>query len=179
MGLAQGRAGELLGVDHAPPKGASVCILFGLIEREKLRKYDSCLLVLDAERAIYRLSNQDVAADTQAPVCRVTVEFNPAYAAQLYPDQDEAGLLQCVSQELVALGVIGDAEDFRMLRRIQADGALPFPDQSLLDYTALLRQTAADWPGVELTAGLLGMGVSSFNDQIIQGLKLARSGSKS
>lgn len=179
MGLAQGRAGELLGVAHAPPKGASVCILFGLVEREKLRQLDSCLLVLDAERAIYRLSNQDVAADTQAPVCRVTVEFNPAYAAQLYPDQDEAGLLQCVSQELVALGVIGDAEDFRMLRRIQADGALPFPDQSLLDYTALLRQTAADWPGVELTAGLLGMGVSSFNDQIIQGLKLARSGSKS
>jgi hypothetical protein len=179
MGVAQGRAGELLGVAHAPPKGASVCILFGLIEREKLRQHDSCLLVLDAERAIYRLSNQDVAAGTQEPVCRVTVEFNPAYAAQLYPDQDEAGLLQCVSQELVALGVIDEVGDFRVLRRIQADGALPFADQALLDYNALLREAAAGLPSVELTAGLLGMGVSSFNDQIIQGLKLARSGSKS
>mgnify|MGYP001164064273 CR=1 FL=1 len=48
-----------------------------------------------------------------------------------------------------------------------------------LERNKLFRPVGGGLPGVELTAGLLGMGVSSFNDQIIQGLKLARSGSKS
>ncbi|GGE31661.1 hypothetical protein GCM10007421_01770 [Halopseudomonas oceani] len=174
MGLAQGRAAELLGIGQKPPVGASVRICFGLIPRTSLLSLDSCLLVLDERYAIYRVTNQDVAAGTDDPLCRVTVELNPQWAEHVYPGLDDAALQNRVFAELVEFGVISQPEDFRLLRSIDASGALPFADQSLLDFSRQLGDAAAQWPGLELTASLLGMGVSSFNDQIIQGLKLAR-----
>jgi hypothetical protein len=155
-----------------------VHILFGLISRERLLETDSCLLVLDADKAIYRVSNQDAAAGTGAQHCRVSVEFNPGYASQLYGEGSDEQLLERIVLELVMLGVISDISDFQLLRSIQARAALPFANNQLVASTGELAELASQWPGLELTAGLLNVGVSSFNDQVIQGLKLADGWSK-
>lgn len=173
LGVALGRAGELLGVDEPAPAGASVRVLFGLIAREALCHADSCLLVLDPACAIYRLTNQDQAAATGAAECRVTVELSPTYCASLYPDSDDATLLERVRAELVKLEVIRAPADFRLLRSVEAQSALPIANDALVRHTSKVAEAAAGWPELALTAGLLGVGVSSFNDQIIQGLKLA------
>jgi hypothetical protein len=128
-------------------------------------------MVVDDDHASYRLSDQDALAGRDAEHHRVTVEASPERLAALYPGQTAEAAL---AQELRALMQVGDPAGVQVLKCITARNAISLPTQAAIDAAEQARQALAlALPGVWLTGNLLGYGVASFNDQIVQGLQLA------
>ena len=173
LGSTQERASQLL-LQPAPPRldGVSVGILLGVVHRDHLLQVSSCLFVADSEFSIYRITDHDACAGLDSEWHRISVEINPAYFSRLYPNIEPARHQAQIVTELVELNVIDKPAALRVLRYMCADNALPLP-------TAVAVQDAGrfaalnDQPGLALTGSLLGIGVSSLNDQIVQGLRIA------
>lgn len=174
LGCTQERASQLL-LQSAPPRldGVSVGILLGVVHRDHLLQVASCLFVADSEFSIYRITDHDACAGLDnSEWHRISVEINPAYFSRLYPNMEAERQQAQIVAELVELNVIGEQAAFRVLRYMCADNVFPLP-------TAVAVRDAArfaalnDHPGLALTGSLLGIGVSSFNDQIVQGLRIA------
>lgn len=174
LGLSPERASQLLQLPAAQaPRGVSVGVLLGLVHRDHLSDVAGCMFVQDPAYAIYRVTDQDACAGLDADWHRISVESNPGYVSRLYPKVNAERQQDCLLGELVHLGVIAQAGAFRPLRHIRVANALPLPTASAVCDVARFVTALADRPGLELTGGLLGMGVSSINDQIVQGLRLA------
>jgi len=174
LGVTQERASQLLQLPAtAAVPGVSVAILLGLVHRDLLVHTASCLFVLDPDYAVYRITDQDACAGLDPEWHRISVETNPTYFSRLYRATDTDQQQACMVAELVRLKVIADPGAFKVLRHIRAANALPLPTAAAVQDAARLAVVLADRPQLELTGGLLGMGASSLNDQIVQGLRLA------
>lgn len=174
LGLTQERARQLLRKPATQAaEGVSVSILFGLVPRRHLVDVVSSLFVLDSEYAVYRVSDQDACAGLDPEWHRLSIEINPVYFARLYPEINVNQQQACILAEIVRLKVISELGAFKVLRYIQVANALPLPTVTALHDSVQFAAELCDQSGLELTGSLLGMGVSSINDQIVQGLKLA------
>jgi hypothetical protein len=182
-GSHTGRAGAALGLTaercrallDLPPQAAqpaaSVVVAFFQVRVSSIGRPTGCLMVVDDDHASYRLSDQDALAGRDAEYHRVTVEASPERLAALYPGQTAEAAL---AQELRALMQVGDPAGVQVLKCITARNAISLPTQAAIDAAEQARQALAlALPGVWLTGNLLGYGVASFNDQIVQGLQLA------
>ncbi len=172
LGVAADRAHALLGLPApAVSAAASVALLFALVKAEAIGRGTGCLLVVDEEYATYRVSDQEVLAGRSPAWHRVTVEANPARLAERHPG---VPLGDALALELGRLLQLREDAAIRPLRAFTAAQALslPTPDAVATGWAAResLRNAA---PGVALSGALLGYGVASMNDQIVQGLSLA------
>jgi hypothetical protein len=173
LGLASERCYTLLGLPaQAPQAAASVVVAFCLVKASAIGRSTGCLMVVDEDLAAYRLTDQDMLAGLDTPQHRVTIEASPERLSALHPDmlpQDALAL------ELARLLQVQDPAAVQVLRCITARNALVLPTaaavQAADDGQALLEHAM---PGIARTGSLLGYGVASFNDQIVQGLKLAQ-----
>jgi hypothetical protein len=175
LGLPVDRIQDLLSL----PKpmvidSASMCILFALVKSSSIQTKHSSLMIIDNSYASYRLTDQDQLAMTNCEDHRITLEASPSRLQQLYPAiKPEAAL----KNELIKLFDIkrGQEDTVKVMKFINAPNALALPTKSQLIKSAtelsLIRQAA---PRANLLGGLLGYGVASLNDQIVQGLKLAK-----
>jgi hypothetical protein len=69
---------------------------------------------------------------------------------------------------------VANPDDIQMLKAITARNALAGPSVETIEAGQQAAQCLSEaLPGVLLTGTLLGYGIASFNDQIVQGLKLA------
>lgn len=128
-------------------------------------------MVVDYDHASYRLTDQDTLAGRDTEHHRVTVEASPERLSALYPGQTAEAAL---ARELCALMKVGDRAGVQVLKCITARNAIGLPTQAAIEAAGQTREALAlALPGVSLTGNLLGYGVASINDQIVQGLALA------
>jgi hypothetical protein len=172
LGLAPERARVLIGLPPLMPlPGASVTLLLAKVRGSAIGRESGCLMVVDEDHAAYRLTDQDALAGRDPYWHRVVIEANPEYVSQLAPHEPVESVLK---RELTQLLAVDDPNSVQVSKCLTARNALPIP-------TAVCVAQAADshsclveaMPGVALTGTLLGYGVASLNDQVVQGLKIA------
>lgn len=172
LGLSVERARALLGLTEQPaPLAASVVLMVCRVRSDAIRHGLSCLMVVDDELATYRVTDQDALAGRDPAWHRVVVEASPDSLQSLAVG---AAPQERLVRELQQLMGVEEPAAVQVLKTMHARNvlALPTPDE-VVRAAASHQALAAVAPGAALTGGLLGYGVMSMNDQIVQGLKLA------
>ena len=173
LGLSSDRAQYLLGTEitQTSCNFASVTLLFSLVRADAIRLQRGCLMIVDENYAAYRLSNQDVLAGLQTEWQRVVIESNPERLASQYPNISAEAALE---RELRSLLSVKQDDAVRILKCVTVKNALLLPTfDTVITAKATHNAFSAAAPGAILTANLLGYGVASLNDQLVQGLMIA------
>lgn len=172
LGLAPERARSLIGLPSLPPMaGASVSMLLARVKSTAIGRPSACLMVIDEDFATYRLTDQDALAGRDTPWHRVVLEANPEVMSRLAADWPIESLLR---RELAQLMAVDDPTSIQVDKCVTARNALTFPTAEAVAQAAHSHALLSElMPGVALTGALLGYGVASLNDQIVQGLKIA------
>lgn len=173
LGTSIERANELLCINKSlSTDTTSVAVLFALVRHSEIKKSYGCLLLVDESYASYRFTDQDAISDNVADWHRVTLEANPKYIMEKYGSDDIEKFMVSELRDLMGLST---ESSIRVLKTIVAKNSLTYPTQnsvnSINQSVSILVESA---PDVFLTSGLLGFGVSSLNDQIVQGLKISQ-----
>ncbi len=172
LGLTPDRAQILLGTSSFEPgQSASVTLLFALVKADAIRQGHGCLMVVDESYATYRLCDQDALAGLETEWHRIVIEANPNHLARMHPTLDPASAL---NQEMRSLMAIDGEDSVRLLKCINFKNALPLPTaEHVGNMDKAYAEFAEAAEGAILTGNLLGYGVASLNDQIVQGLKIS------
>ena len=157
---------------HAEHARASIGLCFIALAAEQLKFPLSSSFVIDAERAIYRVTDQDACAGTGAPEHRLVAEFSPSSLASR-GITDAAGQQQALLLELAELGLIGAPQSVAYCSVKTLKNALMIPNSVNRD----LFRRQQDWlhrhfPAIHLAGPSAGFAAAAMNDQIVQGLKL-------
>jgi hypothetical protein len=172
LGLTPERARMLIGL---PPltavSGPSVTLLLARVRDSAIGRGSSCLMVVDQDHVAYRLTDQDALSGLDPPWHRVVIEANPEYASLRSPNEPIESVL---SRELMQLLSVDDPSGVQISKCITARNALAIPTSDCVAQAANSYAELVElMPDVALTGMLLGYGVASLNDQIVQGLKIA------
>jgi predicted NAD/FAD-dependent oxidoreductase len=177
VGLTPDRACALLGAPVAAPlPAAAVSLLFATVKAEHIRAKHGCTMIVDKAYSAYRLTDHDAVAGKDPSWHRIVLEASPQGIARLHPGKTlEAALLDELA-DLLGINVNDehDKNAIRILRCFTVQNCLPIPTP---DHVVQASQTAAllaeAAPGAALCGSLLGYGVASLNDQVIQALKFS------
>lgn len=174
LGLSPARTRTLL--DTVPAtlgQTASVTLLFALVKASEIGRAHGCLMVVDENFSTYRLTDQDTQAGLNPEWHRVVVEARTDLLEQRHPDLTAETILE---RELRSLMEVDREKTHavKALKCLSAADALTIPTKEFVDNMKDANTRLSDiTSGAILTGNLLGYGVSSFNDQLIQGLKIA------
>ena len=174
LGILPTRAKELLHI--APSKdqvheSASVKVLFALVKKSSIKIPVSALLVVDHNFSCYRITNQDHCAGIDNEWQRVTVEANPVIFDKLYANADNQEFLK---KELISLLSLDSADDVKVLKTIKAPNAISVPSLELVEDKSNLYQAIKSIDhNIHLSGNLMNLGMSSINDQVMQGIYMA------
>jgi hypothetical protein len=128
-------------------------------------------MVVDEGYAAYRLTDQDALAGRDPAWHRVVIEANPERVARLAAHEPIESVLK---RELAQLLAVDDPASVQVAKCVTARNALMIPTAECVTQAARSHSDLVEsMPGVALTGALLGYGVASLNDQIVQGLKIA------
>jgi hypothetical protein len=181
LGLSHERVQALLGLPgQGPGPSASVVVVCCLVRASAIGAPVSSLSVVDPEFTTYRVTDQDAFAGLDPEWHRVVIEAGPAAAARHQAGEDvPAGLVAELCRLLdIPGGATGPADaapDVRVVKSIAARGALAIPTvEALAAQDAAHTELVAACPSALLTGALLGLGATSMNDQIVQGLAVAQ-----
>jgi len=175
LGLSLDRLSVLLGRDKLPPDpGATICVLFAIIKQDAINVRHGCLMIIDASYAAYRLNDQDAMAGLNKSHHRVTIEARAECLAELHPG---VSAKEALRRELIQLFGIADAETgaVEVLKCITVPNAIALPTPEQINKTNLESAEVREAiPEAFFLGGLLGYGLASLNDQLVQGLKIAK-----
>lgn len=173
IGLPPTRLGELRNFSIlTADQGADITMLFALVPSALIPSDFGCVMVADSQHASYRLTDQDGLAGLDPELHRVVVEASTSYLRELYPCPNEEQVL--VRELCEILGIVSaDCSKIQILRCVSIAKAVALPSAEQIEIekmnsTAIAKHTS----GAHLSGALLGFGVSSINDQVIQGLKM-------
>ena len=180
LALAVDRATQLLGSPKpAALPAASVCVLLCTIGAPAYAALPSCLLVADDLFTGYRMTSPDAMAGLSPPRRRLVYEANPDVVERRHPGRDPGDVLR--TELLTLLGLPADA-DLRVHRMLTARNSLPLPTRQAVQASAETCRALGERIGASsddsrrgsfwLTGNLLGFGVASINDQIVQALQI-------
>lgn len=174
MALASSRCGALLDVPIAAPNNnVSVSLWLCTVPAEKATVVSGCQMVIDRKYALYRVSCPELQAGTDASTLRLIVEANPEILARRYPGIDAN---DAIRGEIADILKMNNPLDLTVHKALTAKDALQLPTAHNIDLAhqchAALQMQA---PRAHFTGTLLGYGVGSINDQIVQGLQIAAS----
>jgi hypothetical protein len=163
-------------VDPGAPRSvfsrASIGLCFAAVPQRRITNRTSTLFIPAADRAAYRVTDQEVCAGIAAAEHRLVIEFSPiALAARGIhkPEQQQ----QALFQELTDSGLIDAPESVAYCAVKIFDNALMIPTSA----NRSLFQTQLSWlqqrlPSAHLAGLSAAFHTSAMNDQIVQGLKL-------
>ena len=174
LGLTQDRGSSLLGISMASTNlAASVSVLFAKVRSDSISTQHTCTMLLGDELSSYRLTDQDALAGQDPEWHRLTIESSPQSLASRYPNLSAEAALKHELADLLGVSEFGDTL-IKPLKCITAQNALVVPTaQEIARASTLSEALAYAAPGAVLTGSLLGYGVASLNDQLVQGIKLA------
>jgi hypothetical protein len=152
----------------------SIALAFFRIPTIALQRDFTVLNVVDPEIGIYRITNQSGCAGVESAFVDLVAEVNPDYAAEKMAIRLQAALPALVVEDLVKLGIVNEPTHVDCLDVRQLNNALMLPtgpNRRILMQEIDAAEAAA--PQVALLGPASGFFSSSFNDQVVQGLKLA------
>ena len=177
VGLAADRAASLLEVSTVTLEPASsVALLFATVKSNNITVPHGCSLIVDRAYASYRLTDQDAIAGLDPLEHRVVVEASPKLLESLHFGKS---IQDALTKELVDLmGIDASRTLSDVTINVQGcfkiDRAFSIPTKENVRLSEEFALSLAHrYPEAVFTGGLLGYGISSMNDQIIQGLALA------
>ena len=151
----------------------SIALAFIRIPTSALRIDFTVLNVIDPQIASYRVTNQSRCAGVESDFANVVVEFNPDYAAATGANAQVETNVR-IGADLVALGLVSDTTDIEWLDVKQLTNALMLPSgPNRSSFEQELSAVLAAASAISRLGPASGFFSSSFNDQIVQGLKLA------
>lgn len=151
---------------------ASITILFSNVNSSNICRNFSCLNVCD-NGPIYRITNQEFSAGVKkTDSIRLVVEYNYDYLNDAGYNSNEE-ILELTNQFLLQNKILKNPLNIEqtMIKTIKNAINLPTYD-NINNYQKLLNLTLDFLPEVELIGPASGFVSTSFNDQIVQGLKL-------
>lgn len=178
FGLTPARYAELFGLGPTPEIDAlQLTVLFARVHRDWLIQRPACIMVADRDFASYRYTDQDAFANQDPEWHRVALEASSKTLMRTYPDMT---LEAAMHAELIRI-LRGPQNDnllpdnaIEIARCVTAKNALIIPTKrSVSELGAMSRAFKDVAPNAQLTGSLLGYGVTSMNDQIVQGLMIA------
>jgi predicted NAD/FAD-dependent oxidoreductase len=177
LGLTADRTSTLLGLPGAAPlPTATVSLLFVMVKAECIRSSHGCTMIVDDAYAAYRLTDHDMIAGLSPSWHRLVLEASPQAIARLHPGKTLEDALLYELANLIGMDAYDqrDRAAIHVLRCLTAQNIFPIPTVEQIyqaNQTASLFAKAA--PGATFTGNLLGYGVASLNDQVIQALKIS------
>lgn len=99
------------------------------------------------------------------------IEANPERVSRLAAHEPIESVLK---RELAQLLAVDDPASVQVAKCVTARNALMIPTAECVSQAARSHADLVEsMPGLALTGALLGYGVASLNDQVVQGLKIA------
>ncbi|GHE14311.1 NAD(P)-binding protein [Klenkia taihuensis] len=179
LGLPVPRARELLGLRPAPRGPAvDIGVLSCRVRAGAVTDPAGCVLLADGRSVAHRVTDQDAQAGRDPAWHRVTVETGAAGRVVADAGDDlgrrlVADLVRVLGLAPAALGAGGDGHpDVQVLRLLRAPGALGVPTAASVEADRAGREELRGL-GVVPTGALLGTGLASLADQVVQGLAVA------
>lgn len=178
LGMAHDRVRTLLGLPEAArAPGASVTLLVCLVRATAIRQPTACLLVADPAFTAYRVTDQDLMGGLDPAWHRVVVEAGHEADRRAAAGEDVTGLLTAELCRLLGVDPGPDgtgSADVQVLRTVRAPGALAVPTVASVAADRAAREAVLErCPAALLTGALLGTGLNSLGDQVVQGLAVA------
>lgn len=158
-------------------KKAALALLFLQIPSTYICHSVSVLNVVDSQYSIYRVTNQSVCAESGDAIVQMVVEFNTDYfnaTHNITAAQTDDEIYKLLFQELLEIGVLNSLEhiSFAEIKRIP-NGFL-IPDIAVKNACehdiSILAERYPDIARMGMSSGFF---VTSFNDQVVQGLQYA------
>jgi hypothetical protein len=163
-----------LGQRAATYQKCSIALAFLRLPAAMLRLDFSVLSVVDPRFAIYRVTNQSRCAGQDTGTVDMVVELNSDYVASRDTDHETSDIAPRIARELQELGVI-TGDDIEWLAVKQMPNALMLPTSgNRIGFMSEQAAVLEALPCVTLLGPASGFFSSSFNDQIVQGLKLGK-----
>lgn len=152
----------------------SIALAFLRIPTNALKLDFTVLSVVDPEIATYRVTNQSRCSGIESPFAHLVVELSPNIAVEASAGAGQSVLGARAADELLAMGIVSATDQIECLAARQMNNALMLPNRTNRDYFVQeLEAALARAPTVSLLGPASGFFSSSFNDQVVQGLKLA------
>lgn len=153
----------------------SIALLFLKVPADRIIQKFTVLNVIDANMATYRITNQTQCTGINASNVNLVSEINIDYAESIIGcPANEQELVKLMLNELSKLGVITTIENHEQVILKQLKNTLMIPNKKnrekfLIENEAILNIV----PNIHLLGPSSGFFSSSFNDQVVQGIKLA------
>jgi hypothetical protein len=154
---------------------SSVTIAFCFVDKSNIKKEFSSLYVCDISTPLYRITNQDYSAKkTGANTVKLVLEFNFDVLNEFYLDSDEKILLD-INNFLIQNNIINNPLNASDIRIKTLKKAVNMPTiYNFNNFEKLAKLTQNLLPGVELVGPASGFVSTSFNDQVVQALKIGK-----
>ncbi len=166
----------------------SFALVFLKIPTDAIKQDFTVLSIVDPEIMTYRITNQSRCSMTDnsrsVGVDRLVIEINTDYLAEMQKArQATQGLVidikSLVINELVKIGIVTDSAVVEIVKILELKNALPLPNaHNKQIFTEELTAVLDAVPSMALLGPSSGFSSSSFNHQILQGLKLYESWGK-
>lgn len=159
---------------HTGYERTSITLCFIGVASEMIDKEYSTLFVLDKEYISYRITNQNVCAGSEEEVTRIVIELNNDFAISKQID-DDLRLRYKLENELMSLNIIKSRDAVKYFHVKHLKDVLIFPSKHSYESFVHAKATVMKHrPDLKLTGAASGFMTASLNDQIIQGLQIAK-----
>jgi protoporphyrinogen oxidase len=160
--------------EYVPGK-ASVSIVFCSTAASNIKRGFSCLYVCDASNPVYRITNQEYAAAKQnSDKVKLVLEFNYDVLTSMGLDNNEK-VLANMNAFLLQHGIIHKALGPEEMTLKSIKNAVNLPTlNNYNNFEKLFNLTLKMFPEMELVGPASGFVSTSYNDQIVQGLKIGK-----
>jgi hypothetical protein len=162
-------------IDHHSYQKASISIGFCSIENQKLLKPFSTLYILDSNNPLFRITNQTFTAGRHEDQrSLINIEFNTDNLRKAGFDTDES-VKKLIMDTFVENSIIEESTDLNVHGIKHLINVLNAPTMhNLINFTTLHSKLVENYPGLNLLGSASGFVSTSFNDHIVQGLKIGK-----
>jgi hypothetical protein len=151
----------------------SFALVFLRIPTDLLKLDFTVLSIVDPDIMTYRITNQSRCSALDSWADRIVIEINTDYLAEKNALGVKKDLKVLVIEELVALGIVEDGACVELVKIIELRKVLPLPNSNnMKSFTDEMSAVLDATPLMSLLGSTSGFSSSSFNHQVLQGLKL-------
>lgn len=157
------------------PKKASVTIAFCFVERSTLLKEFSSLYVCENSNPIYRITNQEFSAKkNDSQTIKLVIEFNLDVLIEFEMDNVNK-IIELINEFLVENNITSSPIKSESITIKEFRNAVNLPTLcNFKSFEKLYKTSKNIFPEIELLGPASGFVSTSFNDQIVQALKIEK-----
>ncbi len=151
----------------------SFALAFLRIPTDMLKLDFTVLSIIDPDIITYRITNQSRCSGIDSALSRIVVEINTDYLANKSGINQYNDLKALVMNELVVIGIIADNACIEIVKFIELKNTLALPNMNnMMSFTDEKSIVLNEAESISLLGSSSGFSSSSFNHQVLQGLKL-------